>query len=391
MALAVASCSDERPRDDAGPTGVSVHPVGILDPASPNFHVRELQRRDWSFATCAKCHGEDFTGGAAQVSCLSCHADGPTACTTCHGPAGPTTKAHVVHRDVGKLVCSDCHLVPASWDAEGHILRGGVADPPPAEVAFGARAGLTIDPADRNGAPTFSDGRCSNVYCHGDVLHGAGGRQTKPSWDDPAAPGDCDRCHGEPPPSHAQARCETCHPSSAPHIDGVVQIGGGGSCSGCHGDATSPAPPRDLSGNTLTSAITVGAHRAHLEVPSGLRGPIPCAACHRVPSQVGDPGHIDSPPPAEVNANLAWDRSTATCAAAACHGGARPVWTTTGGAPCGSCHGIPPNSGTHNPSMPITGCATCHPQTVDATGAIILTPGPDGLTSKHMNGTVDVL
>jgi predicted CxxxxCH...CXXCH cytochrome family protein len=388
--LALGGCSDERSRPDAGPTVVSVHPAGILDPASDAFHGRDLRRRNWDFSVCARCHGDDFTGGAAQVSCLSCHTGGPTACTTCHG-AGPTSNAHVVHRDVADLACSECHIVPARWDDEGHILSKGVAITGPANVTFGTRAGFTADPDDRKGPPTWQDGRCSNVYCHGDALHAAGGVAPEPRWDDPSPAGACNRCHGAPPPNHAQSRCETCHPSSAPHIDGIVQVGSGG-CSGCHGDATSPAPPNDLSGNRLTTAIGVGAHRVHLDVPSRLRGPIACSACHLVPAQVGDPGHIDSQAPAEVNASLGWDRTAQTCETALCHIAARPVWTQIGGATCGSCHGVPPATPAHRGvASSITSCVTCHPQTVDATGTILLTAGPGAtVTSKHINGVVDV-
>jgi predicted CxxxxCH...CXXCH cytochrome family protein len=385
----LAACSDVRPRPDAGTTTVTVHPAGILDPASDDFHGKELQRLDWDFGICASCHGSDFTGGAAKVSCLSCHADGPTACTTCHG-AGPTSNAHLVHRQVAKLDCSECHVVPQHWNDEGHILAGGVAITGPAKVSFGARAGFTINPGDRGGPPTYRNGTCSNVYCHGAVLHAAGGSATEPRWDDATPPGACDRCHGAPPPSHAQSSCATCHPASAPHIDGVVQVGRGPGCSGCHGDATSPAPPIDLAGNTQITAIGVGAHRAHLTVPSGLRGPIPCQTCHLVPTQVDDPGHIDSLPPAEVNASLSWDRTTGTCGTTNCHVASRPVWTAKGGVFCGSCHGIPPASAPHTPAMTLASCVTCHAQTVDAFGTILLTTGPDGTTSKHMNGVVDV-
>jgi predicted CxxxxCH...CXXCH cytochrome family protein len=386
----LGACAEERPLPDAGPPTVSVHPAGILDPVSADFHGRELERRNWDFSICASCHGADFSGGRAKVSCLQCHADGPTACTTCHG-AGPTSNAHVVHREVGTLSCSECHITPAKWDDEGHILRGGVAITGPAQVTFGARAGLTMDPADRKGPPTWKDGRCSNVYCHGDALHAAGGVAPEPRWDDPAPAGDCRRCHGAPPPSHAQDRCQSCHPSDAPHIDGIVQVGRGPGCSGCHGDATSPAPPTDLSGNQLTTAIGVGAHRVHLEVPSRLRGPIPCGTCHLVPAGVDDPGHIDSALPAEVNAQLGWDRTMQTCETALCHIAARPVWTQTGGAECGSCHGIPPATPTHRGITQLTQCVNCHAKSVDATGTIRLTPGPgDTVTSTHINGVVDV-
>lgn len=389
---ALAACSDVRPRPDAGTAAVTVHPAGILDPASADFHGKELQRLDWDFTICANCHGSDFTGGAARVSCLGCHADGPTACTTCHGN-GPISNAHTVHRSA-KVDCSECHVVPQHWNDEGHILAGGVAITGPAKVTFGARAELMIDPADRKGPPTYANGTCSNVYCHGAALHAAGGTATEPRWGDPTPPGGCDRCHGDPPPSHAPGDCKTCHPGTAPdsatHIDGIVQVGRGPGCSGCHGDATSPAPPTDLAGNTQITAIGVGAHRAHLTVPSGLRGPVPCETCHRVPTQVDDPGHIDSLPPAEVNASLSWDRATRTCGTTNCHGASRPVWTAQGGVFCGSCHGIPPASAPHTPAMTLASCTTCHSQTVDAFGTILLTAGPGGTTSKHMNGVVDV-
>lgn len=388
-ASALTACSDERPAPDGGPATVSVHPAGILDPQSEQFHGKELQRHDWDFSVCAKCHGDDFTGGAAKKSCLTCHAEGPTACVTCHG-AGPISNAHVVHREIARLACSECHIVPARWDDEGHIRSHGVAITTPPKVTFGARAGFTIDPADRSGPPTWQDGTCRNVYCHGDVLHAAGGTATEPRWNDPAPAGACDRCHGDPPPSHARSDCATCHPPGAPHIDGAVQVGSDAGCSGCHGDATSPAPPSDLSGNTQISAIGVGAHRAHLDVPTGLRGPIPCSTCHLVPTRVDDPGHIDTPAPAEVLPQMSWDRTTGTCGSTPCHVASRPVWTAKGGVFCGSCHGIPPASSPHTPTMGLASCVACHSQTVDGFGSIVLTTGPGGVTSKHINGVVDV-
>ena len=388
LALAVVACEAERPRPDAGPARGAIHPNGIQRLTSDEFHGRELERRGWDLNVCAKCHGEDFAGGTSNVTCNTCHVGGPTACVTCHGD-GPTTGAHRVHQDAGGLACAECHAVPARWDAEGHVRRDGVADPEPAEVTFGARAALTLDPADREGPPAYTDGGCANVYCHGDALHAGGGLATRPRWDDPTPPGGCDQCHGQPPPSHAQDRCETCHPSEV-HIDGVVQVGRTAGCDGCHGSAASSAPPVDLTGNVFTTALGVGAHQAHLLAPSRLRGPIDCATCHRVPAQLFDSGHLDSPPPAEVVAGLGWDRDAQTCADAACHGPARPSWTQTGGASCGTCHGVPPATASHTPGQPITSCATCHPRTIDPTGTILLTPGPTGLTSEHVDGDVDV-
>jgi len=412
MVFAAAACSSERAIPDGG-LAEGVHPSGILDEASPDFHVNELERRGWDLKLCAKCHGADFTGGAAGKTCVKCHPSGPDACVTCHKD-GPTSGAHRIHRDAGQT-CAECHVVPTRWDDEGHILDD--VSPGAADVTLGARAAQTLVAADRAGPPTYADGACANVYCHGDVLHAGGGVATEPRWDDPAPAGSCDRCHGAPPPSHAQSACVTCHFSAtgaAPHLDGIVQLGGG--CTGCHGDASSAAPPNDLTGNTLTTSLGVGAHRAHLEAPSRLRGPLACNECHLVPTTIADTGHLDSPLPAEVfpvgsgtlaradGAAPAWDRVTATCSGVYCHGeGAvlagdtspgrltQPMWTaSTGQVFCGSCHGIPPTTPSHAPTMTLGDCVTCHPRTVDGFGNIVLGGTPGAVTSQHLDGDVDV-
>jgi predicted CxxxxCH...CXXCH cytochrome family protein len=383
VVLGMGGCSDRRElsplcEEDCA---ARIHPRGILDERSDDFHGAELARRDWDFALCASCHGEDFGGGSSGADCIGCHAEGPTACVTCHRD-GPTTGAHAEHA-AAQLACAECHVVPSTWDAPGHI----VGDPAPAEITFGARAQLTPVAADRQAPATFSDGACANVYCHGDTLH-AGGAAPQPRWDVLLTTG-CASCHGAPPPSHAQAMCATCHPAGAPHIDGVTQIGRTGGCDGCHGSAASPAPPVDLAGNTVTTALGVGAHQAHLLAPAGVSAPIACGSCHVVPSTVDAAGHLDSLAPAEVTAGLGWDRATGTCATAWCHGPARPAWTTTVGAACGTCHGLPPATASHTPGMPLTSCVGCHPQSVTSTGSIVITAGPSGATSTHLDGDVD--
>ena len=288
IACLIAGCAAERglaTTCDGAECDVRVHPVGILDPASDDFHGNELRRENWTFGQCATCHGDDFRGGKAKVSCVACHSEGPTACTTCHGATGPTSNAHQVHR--GKdVACANCHVVPTTWSDDGHILHDGVAIPLPARVTFGTLAATTLAPTDRAGPPTWDGATCTNVYCHGAVFHAAGGTTTSPRWDDPTPAGTCDRCHGNPPPNHARNDCATCHPASAPHVDGIVQIGRTAGCGGCHGSLTSPAPPTDLAGNTFTTAIGVGAHQAHLQGTSRLTGPIACETCHLVPATV---------------------------------------------------------------------------------------------------------
>ncbi len=363
----------------------AIHPRGVLDPASGGFHGAELAARGWDLTLCMQCHGTDFAGGPSDVSCTTCHTRGPDACDTCHEEV-PTTGAHPAHVGDGSanVGCETCHRVPARWDDEGHVRRAGGGDPAPAEVEMTGLAAVTIEPADRAGPPSYEAGTCRNVYCHGDVLGASGGSARQPSWaSDPPGPAACGSCHGEPPPSHADASCTTCHPSGPAHLDGVIDIGTGGSgCSACHGGPTSSAPPRDLAGNTFTTAIGVGAHQAHLRAPSGLSAPVACSACHVVPAEITSPGHIDSAGPAEVVASLGWDRASATCATAWCHGPAQPRWTETGGAACGTCHGAPPATASHTAGMALTACAQCHPMTMDAIGRFI--PG-----GAHLDGDVD--
>ena len=87
----------------------------------------------------------------------------------------------------------------------------------------------------------------------------------------------------------------------------------------------------------------------------------------------------------------AWDRTTATCSSTYCHGATlaggtntAPLWT--GGpsqATCGSCHGVPPPA--PHPASDLTGCVACHPETMDAGGALI----PPSLGGKHVDGIVE--
>jgi predicted CxxxxCH...CXXCH cytochrome family protein len=397
VVVALGGCADERSLGGVCTTDCTghVHPAGNLDPMSDDFHPKMLERHDWDFKLCASCHSDDvntldFKGGKAKKSCLKCHDEGPTACKTCHG-GGPTSNAHPAHAAHG-VTCSNCHVVPTKYSDVGHILdAAGVAIPLPARVKLGDRANITLNAADRAGPAAYDPATktCKNVYCHGDALHAAGGTASEPRWDDPAPQNQCDRCHGNPPPTHLRNDCATCHPATAPHVDGVINIGRGpvNSCGGCHGSSNeNPAPPVDLHGNTSTSEITVGAHQIHLN--SRISAPVACSACHLVPVNITDSGHL-LPSPAVVNTSVGWDRTSATCTTSSCHGTAlfphpSPVWTTSTPIACGACHGLPPNTPSHNPTMTNTTCAGCHPESVDAYGNPL-----SGGSSKHINGIVD--
>jgi predicted CxxxxCH...CXXCH cytochrome family protein len=384
-----------------------VHPVDWIE-----HHGEDLARRGWDFALCQSCHGSDFAGKATAPSCLTCHQTGPTACDTCHA-ATPATGAHAAHVAQG-LTCSECHVVPATWDAPGHILdENGQAIASRARVTFGALANRDVTPPRRTAPASWdaSAGTCTNVYCHGAVLGDPAAAHAQPTWTGGPAQVACGGCHGSPPANHAQSECSICHAGSghgtAKHIDGTIDVGDDtGGCSSCHGQGSSAAPPRGLHGETSRSSIAVGAHAAHL-IAGNLRGPIACTECHLVPASVGDVDHLDTALPAELvfgalatsnSALPVWDRASATCSGVYCHGGgatlsgdaaatklSAPTWTanTVDSVYCGACHGLPPVDEVHLPTQALTDCATCHPGTVGPFGNILVANG------KHINGAVD--
>ncbi|MFL5271787.1 MAG: CxxxxCH/CxxCH domain c-type cytochrome [Anaeromyxobacteraceae bacterium] len=164
-------------------------------------------------------------------------------------------------------------------------------------------------------------------------------------------------------------------------------------CTSCHGgtDNTSGAPPNDLHGHTATTERGVGQHTAH--VAAGIA----CTTCHPERTALRTPGHLDGHVDVALSGLAAaggsapaptYDAATATCSNVYCHGAtlpsasprAAPKWTAPfATARCASCHDFPPTAGGHPQA---TDCATCHPGTVDANGA--LTPG-----GQHLNGVVD--
>src|SRR3954447_25722949 len=93
-----AGCGVARPVDGRPCASASaceqIHPDGIADPKSADFHGALLRSTGWNFATCQKCHGTDFAGGTSGNSCLKCQAEGPTGCTVCHAQP-PATGAHL--------------------------------------------------------------------------------------------------------------------------------------------------------------------------------------------------------------------------------------------------------------------------------------------------------
>jgi predicted CxxxxCH...CXXCH cytochrome family protein len=389
-------------------------------------------RVDGTQAACGSCHGLPPGGGhPSSTACEMCHGgvigprftfvaperhiDGTVdvmvgGCDSCHGGGGETAppadtsgNTATTARGVGAhrshladstwhrpLACADCHRVPATLMAAGHIDTAL-----PAELSWSALAAAS------GASPSFDGTTCEGTYCHGTTLAGAGGSLTAPVWtrvDGTQAA--CGTCHGSPPPlPHPQSpRCDTCHgvvmssPTtfSAParHVDGVVDLGAppGSPCDTCHGVA--PA-----TGSHATHFAAGAAHASYggLETAAVAGGPsvygFGCGHCHGRSSWSHMDGHVDVElfdPSAPVGSLVALNPPTAlysvgaverldadgipytlgSCADLYCHSSGHvstavrsyapsPAWGgSLPGGPCAQCHGDPPIYPTAGAAVP---------------------------------------
>lgn len=223
--LLVVGCSQLQDNLVAPPErsqSLAVHPEGWATTSSADFHGEYIREQQWQMSSCWTCHGRNYAGGVSQVSCLTCHGKpgGPESCTTCHGSTNPapppdldgntsttvrTVGAHQSHL-VGAgtsngIHCSECHMVPTSVYAAGHVDSG-----PPAEVFFRDSLANTVtnEPTTMyydvslpttTPVPTWNPStlKCSNTYCHGDFKNG---NNYSPTWTFVGT---------------GEARCGTCH------------------------------------------------------------------------------------------------------------------------------------------------------------------------------------
>lgn len=243
------SCSElKQPLPANQDPKVSVHPAAwsdTTDITSTDFHRAFIRTNQWNLANCQQCHGFDYTGGIAEISCIPCHQQTPEDCVVCHGGVEDLSGAppldlddntdasslgvgaHTVHLNGAEysngFTCQQCHLVPASYADQGH------ADSElPAELTFGGLATL-------NGAlPNWvrNSATCADSYCHGNwslaksesnnqfmyASESIEGNNATPTWTD-ATTVTCGTCHDLPPQGHTAAGLNTCVGCHAAVID----------------------------------------------------------------------------------------------------------------------------------------------------------------------------
>jgi predicted CxxxxCH...CXXCH cytochrome family protein len=236
---AVASTSGATPAYDPSTktcTGVACH-------GSEPDTAATLRAPTWTGgaaqAACGTCHGlppSDHVGtGSACVNCHAAvvdadrhivdagkHANGTVdlgpgeGCTSCHGQP-PATGAHIahtqaVHELAAPVACGDCHAVPASVDAPGHLAATPQVEMTGVRATAGGATQPVWDPA---------TGTCRNA-CHGSA---------QPGWNAGAPAAACGSCHGIPPATEAHdpgltlADCVRCHAATV-EPGGAIQVGG---------------------------------------------------------------------------------------------------------------------------------------------------------------------
>jgi predicted CxxxxCH...CXXCH cytochrome family protein len=389
----------------------TVHPPGVADPRSPDFHATSLRAQRWApmldaddSNACGRCHdgapvrpaGVSFAAPNA-TSCTTCHNEpgGPLACNTCHGSGDrtyPPRDPCFFPGDAAQAGAHAAHVLPSAAKSTG--LPCSTCHPTPPAAVIGGLHGngmidVTFDATLAGPTATYdaSTGACT-VACH-DV----GGARPVPRWSD-TTPMGCSDCHGSPPAGHFPGPCSNCHAeanatgtalSGGPlHLNGKVDLGdGSGLCGACHGAGPDPWP-------------LAAAHPAH-KSPK-LTTPIACASCHVVPQMVLDPTHLDGTVHVTFSglatargALPAWDGTS--CTAVACHGAnladpvTPPKWSDTSGAAaaCGACHGIPPSQ--HTTSMSCE-WSNCHGAEIGQSASGVPYVTPSGL-SLHVNGVID--
>ncbi|MFH1861638.1 MAG: CxxxxCH/CxxCH domain-containing protein [bacterium] len=183
---------------------------------------------------CQTCHGSDYSGGSANVTCLSCHTYSPEACNTCHGtfsaapndtstwapPPDVQGNTNTSLRSVGahqQLVnggtvggpysCNQCHILPNSVQEPTHLDTL----PPQAEIHFGD---IATEEGELNPIWNPQTATCTNTYCHGNFEFGNPNNSPAVWTNQNGSQTQCGTCHGLPPtnPDHPQiSDCSLCH------------------------------------------------------------------------------------------------------------------------------------------------------------------------------------
>ena len=363
------------------PAGCHHDPVANW--ATPAVHGADAKKAPGSsgFASCRICHGNNFSGGGAKVSCFTCH-----GVSAPHPPkpwliSGGTTNTHTTTDSTNAPVCALCHSSGSPNNPANHPATPAAAGTPP--------------------------GCFNGTMCHNEAAHAVPFNATDHySVTNTTFTANCGSCHAVTGTSSVSGAplCTTCHTAGSP----LTAL----SCTSCHAN-----PP---GGGTTAYPNVAGAHAAHIAL-SSAGTTIVCDTCHnglgtntlnhynRANALPGEnalrvpPG--DAAFPATYNAKTgasSFDNSAAlSCTNVSCHGGqATPNWQTGAldvNTQCTNCHALGTaqynsyNSGEHQFHVVDDGlsCTFCHNTTTLAVNhfTALETTTMEGPASATIGGT----
>lgn len=305
--------------DDKNPLPSKSHPESWAQMSVSDNHGDKVLQS--GLASCAECHGKDYSGGTSKISCFKCHADYPHGADwLASGKEGSHGK-YLSKKSFDLSSCQPCH---------GKELQGG-------------------------------DGIMACTKCHATYPH-TGDWMTKGK----------DNFHGRylQNANYAMAECQVCH--------GADYMGGSGKkpCFQCHQSfphnsnwstkGNSQFHGAYLEGKGWSLSSCQGCHGADLQ---GGPGKSPCISCHQLyPHQSG---WVEKSSANSHGAYLKTNNWTLT-SCAGCHG---PDYTSgTDKESCGRCHNSYPHaSGWSSPAATafhgqfiaqenwsMDQCKTCH-------------------------------
>ena len=295
--LFMAGCGSEKNPDSSRDADDDQHTAGWL----PAGHKVAAQADE---NVCTDCHGSDYSGGIAKVSCTSCHLGGVNSVH----PLDWGTSIDAVH---GTYVDTNTNKACASTFCHGTDL-GGVADSGPSCTSCHLGGTTSIHPASfgtgsqvipNHGSYVLANGTsgCATSACHGTNLEGGVGPACTSCHvnGSPITLTGCTSCHGNPPSGSVAPNRTGAHDSVAGHFAAQVSLPDG--CNTCHSGAGSGTVNHDT-GTVVVSLLS------SYNAKSGI---------------------------ATYNAD-------GTCAMVSCHGGQQtPVWLTgtiNVKTQCTSCH-----------------------------------------------------
>ena len=246
------------------------------------------------------------------TSCAGCHDYSPTFTDSAvrNTPAGQFPGSHKPHVQDNSMVCSVCHVVPATETSANFAHRNGTIQMrSPINGNTGAAYTKGTSFAQTNTPTAFTS--CTNTSCHG---------SSSPIWGANTTDAACVKCHGIATSTPAQFTADT--QRAAPGYTA----------------ASAPVGPgRSTGGATAATDAKVGAHDVHLRGTDNMSSAIACVECHNNvnTTNASFTGHMNGV------GNLDWGTLATTagktpgytapnCTSVYCHTGNRPAGTGAG-------------------------------------------------------------